>query len=498
MANINQMLKNVAKDTVYYTAAKVVAGLMGILSVKLFTSLFAPDVFGNYSIVSTTVNMLLMIIFGWLFHSAIRFSQEYQAVEEKKKFYSTLFLCSATVTLLTILVALLLLFFFQNSIDKGLTVLILGGILFLGTQSNALILFNLLRAERMSRIYSLLAIGYSILKLVAIYVMAKVMDFGVDSIFWSGALFDMVVIASMSYRLRIWKYFDKSSFAPQLLRRFFAYGSPLIGVSVTTWILSASDKYVIKIYRTSAEVGIYSISYSLVAAGFTLVNTSLMLGLYPIILKTWKEHGKKGTEELMGKILRYYLIMTIPAFIGLSVLALPALTVLASKDYISGYTVIPWVALGLLFQGLTEYVTKVWELQENTKTIFYLMIVAATVNILLNIVMVPHYGFYAAAITTTASYLLYLVLALGLSHKIFTWKVSFKSMGRIAVASLIMAAVLRVFLQLIHRSTLYLILGIVFGVMVYFTALIIVGELKDEIIQIQRVLKRRRNDYENR
>ncbi|SHI69379.1 Membrane protein involved in the export of O-antigen and teichoic acid [Geosporobacter subterraneus DSM 17957] len=497
MASINQMLKNVAKDTVYYTAAKVVAGLMGILSVKLFTSLFAPDVFGDYSIVSTTVNMLLMIVFGWLFHSAIRFSQEYQAVEEKKKFYSTLFLCSAAVSVLTVFIGGFLLFFLQNSIDKGLTILILGGILFLGTQSNALILFNLLRAERMSRLYSLLTIGYSVLKLAVIYVMARALGFGADSIFWSGALLDVAVITAMAYKLQIWKYFDKDSFAPQLLRRFFSYGSPLIGVSITTWILSASDKYVIKIYRTSAEVGIYSISYSLVAAGFTLVNTSLMLGLYPIILKTWKEHGKKGTEELMGKILRYYLIMTIPAFVGLSVLALPALTVLSSPDYISGYTVIPWVALGLLFQGLTEYVTKVWELQENTKTIFYLMIVAAIVNILLNIVMVPYYGFYAAAITTAASYLIYLILALGLSHKIFAWKISLKSMGRIAIASFMMAGVLQVFLQWIHRSTLHLILGILFGVVVYFIALILVGELKDEIVQIQGVLKRRRNEYED-
>lgn len=497
MASINQMLKNVAKDTVYYTAAKVVAGLMGILSVKLFTSLFAPDVFGDYSIVSTTVNMLLMIVFGWLFHSAIRFSQEYQAVEEKKKFYSTLFLCSAAVTVLAVSIGGFLLFFLQNSIDKGLTILVLGGILFLGTQSNALILFNLLRAERMSRLYSLLTIGYSVLKLAGIYVMARALGFGADSIFWSGALLDVVVIATMAYQLQIWKYFDKASFAPQLFRRFFSYGSPLIGVSITTWILSASDKYVIKIYRTSAEVGIYSISYSLVAAGFTLVNTSLMLGLYPIILKTWKEHGKKGTEELMGKILRYYLIMTIPAFIGLSVLALPALSVLSSPDYISGYTVIPWVALGLLFQGLTEYITKVWELQENTKTIFYLMIAAAIVNILLNIVMVPYYGFYAAAITTAASYLLYLILALCLSHKIFTWKISLKSMGRIAIASFMMAGVLQVFLQWIHRSTLHLILGILFGVVVYFIALILVGELKDEIVQIQGVLKRRRNEYED-
>lgn len=497
MANMNQLLKSVAKDTVFYTSAKIVAGLMGILSIKLYTNLFPPDLYGDYSIINTTVNVFIMVIFGWLFHSAIRFSQEYHGVEEKRKFYSTLFLCSVVVTALLLGIGAVMLILFHVRLDNHLTALLLGGILFLGTQSNSLILFNLLRAEGMSRFYGQLTIGYSLLKFASIYVMATYMGVGVVSIFWSGILFDLLGIFLMAHRLCIWKYVDKTAYAPQLLKRFFKYGSPLIGVSVTTWVLSASDKYMIKIFQTSREVGVYSISYSLVAAGFTLVNTSLMLGLYPIILKTWKEHGKESTEELMGKVLRYYLIMTIPAFIGLSVLARPALSVLASSEYISGYKAIPWVAAGLLFQGLTEYVTKVWELQENTKTIFNLMIAAAMLNILLNLILVPRYGFYAAAITTTISYCFYLLMAIGLSYKIFTWKISIKSIVRITAASGAMAGVLRRFNAIFSQNTLSFILGISLGIVVYFVALSLTGEIKEEMLQVREVLRRRRNDYEN-
>jgi len=277
-----------------------------------------------------------------------------------------------------------------------------------------------------------------------------------------------------------------------IFKRFITFGYPLIGVSITTWILSTSDKYIIRIFRTAAEVGIYSISYSLVTAGFGLVNSSLMLGIYPIILKTWKEQGKKSTEELMEKILRYYIIITFPALLGISVLAKPALNVLSSPDYIGGYVIIPWLALGMVFQGLTEYIIKVWELQENTKIIFKLMLVAGVINIVGNFALVPKYGFNAAALTTTVSYLIYLVFAIYLSKKFFSWKFSLKSILRIGLASIIMALILKGFISIINRSTIYLISGIVFGAVIYFIALYVTGEIKEEVNSIRIAVKSRR------
>lgn len=492
LTSINNMLKNVAKDTTIYGLGRVIIGIVGIFSIKLYTSLFSPDIFGTYSLINTTVNIAIMVLTGWLLHSGFRFSNEYETDEKNQSFYSTLFLCSIVITLISIILVGSVLKVLNSKIPGELSRLIITGALFLGTQSNSMILFNLIRAKRMSGLYTILGIVQSLFKLIMIYILSTFTKLGIESIFVSGMLLDILVSIPIIYKLKLVRHVKINHFSTNILRRFIVFGYPLIGVSITTWVLSTSDEYLIRIFRNAAEVGVYSISYKLVAAGFGLVNTSLMLGIYPIILKTWKEQGKKGTEKLMEKILGYYLIITLPTFVGLTVLAKPILKVLSSPGYIKGYTIMPWLALGMVFQGFTEYIVKVWELQENTKIIFKLMIIAGLINIIGNLIFIPIYGFRAAALTTAVSYLVYLLLVIYLSGKFFTWKFRIGSVFRTALAGSIMALVLRMFINIINRSTVYLILGIILGAIVYLVALCATGEIEEEISGVRMVLKNRR------
>lgn len=498
MSIINKALKNVAKDTGIYAIGRVLVGLTGILSIKLYTSLFTPEAYGSYSIVSTTVNVVMMVLTGWLFHSSFRFLNDYDEVEEKRvSFYSTIFLCSMLITLISLVITYVTLKIFRNSISIELSRLIVGGVFLLGTHSNSMILFNLIRAKRLSGLYSVLSVMQSSFKLIVIYILSKRMGLGAESIFYGGIILDLVVSIPIIYKLKLVKHINYKDFSPNVYRRLVTFGYPLIGVSLTTWVLSTTDKYLIKFFRTSAEVGIYSISYSLVTAGFALVNTSLMLGIYPIILKTWRNHGQSSTEDLMEKVIRYYLIITLPTLLGLSVLAKPALSVLTSPAYVAGYIIIPWVAFGVLLQGLSEYITKVWELQENTKIIFRLMIISGIINVIANIIFIPRYGFYAAALTTAFSYLIYLLLAIHFSYRIFAWKVSLKSICRIALASGIMALALKNAKSIVSLSVVHLILGIAFGAIIYFAVLFVTGELKEEINSIKFAFKNRGQNHEN-
>lgn len=483
----SETLKKGMLDTIFYTLGKLVVGLTGLLSIKLFTNLFAPDIYGDFVLVNTTVNVLVMILFGWLIHSSFRFFGDYLRVEERGSFYATLFFCSLTVGAIGLGGGLVLL----QALGWPLSPLLLGGALFFVTQGLSMVLFNVARAMGLSKLYSLLLMLHSCAKLAAIYGLTVYGGMGVESIFYGGIIMDALAVIAIAVRTNLLANLLRGSFSTSILRRFFHYGYPLMGVSIATWVLSASDKYIIKLFRDSAEVGIYAIGYSLVAVAFTLLNTSLMLGMYPVLLKTWQEQGKEATEEMMGRLLRYYLLIAVPAWAGLTLLAQPILTVLAAPEYLSGHVIISWVALGLVFQGLTEYVTKVWELQENTKIILVLMALVAVVNVVLNLILVPSYGFLAAAITTAVSYLLYLLLAAIFSRRLFKWRISLRSLARIAIATLIMTLIFKGFASIIVSNGLQLVLGVPFGALVYFAALALLGEISAELAQIKALIKRR-------
>ncbi|MBA7484893.1 hypothetical protein ES707_20424 [subsurface metagenome] len=66
------MIKDLVKDIVKHLPSKIVPGIVGFISVPIVTRLFSPDEFGNYSLVLTTVSVLVLLIL-WFSMSVIRF-----------------------------------------------------------------------------------------------------------------------------------------------------------------------------------------------------------------------------------------------------------------------------------------------------------------------------------------------------------------------------------------------------------------------------------------
>lgn len=72
--------ERVARDTVTYSVGRLIAGLLGFLSIPLFFQKLGPNVYGNFSLISYEVIMITQISSGWLQHATIRYKQEYAAL----------------------------------------------------------------------------------------------------------------------------------------------------------------------------------------------------------------------------------------------------------------------------------------------------------------------------------------------------------------------------------------------------------------------------------
>jgi len=94
----------------------------------------------------------------------------------------------------------------------------------------------------------------------------------------------------------------------KIITRMIKYGIPLSLNFIFHWILSVSDRYLIGIFTTNKEVGLYSISYNISNSTINLLLGLLMMAAYPIIIKAWNEYDKEYVEEIMNRILKYYLL----------------------------------------------------------------------------------------------------------------------------------------------------------------------------------------------
>jgi O-antigen/teichoic acid export membrane protein len=354
------------------------------------------------------------------------------------------------------------------------------------------VLIEFFRAQRRIKWYSIFsvwksisAIGFGILLVVALH-------FSIEGLLL-GSLVSLVFafpfllknsIGKVSLRL-------KNIYAP-LASELAKYGFPLAIGNLAAWILSLSDRYVLELFRGSQEVGIYSASYAISERSIMLLSTLFALTSGSIVYNIWEKEGKKKSQEFVGKITRYYLLICTPAAVGLSVLSKPIIVTLTGQEYHGGNKIISIVVFGFFFLGLQQRFYPGFGFYKKTHFIMLSLIVSGLVNLGLNFLLIPRYGFIAAAATTLLSYVFLLVLVVFISRRFFTWKFPFKSLTKVMGSSAIMGIVVYYVGNSLTSSILInLISGICIGAAVYFLILLLLKEFSKEEIQILHLLKQK-------
>ncbi len=475
------VVNKLGKDLLAYLPAKGVPALIGLVSIPVLTRIFDPDEYGLYTLIISSVSLLVLILFSWLFNSALRFYNEYIGQGDKRPFISTVFVSwfLLVVTGYAVIAAAYLIFRSALPGYGEMTFIILLAVLMVASQSLYNIVLDLLRANRHSVMFAAASILLPLGRLLFTVFLVSRRGMGVEALLISSVLFEAVLGLLGFIALKAQPSFFRCSAV--MLKRMLRYGLPLAGTGVLSWLLALSDRYIIGFYHGTDAVGVYSVAYNLGASSLQMVFMALMLAAFPIIIQTWNQHGQASTERLVNTLTRYYCLLTVPIVAGIVVLSRPILTILTTKDYMAGYSVLPWVAAGLFFLGYSQYVNKVWELKEKTGYILLLNGLALGLNVALNFIFVPRYGFVAAGITTVVSYAFYVLLSWGLSRRFFALNINFLSLFRTSISALAMSMSLMLLNKTIPESAVMLVLQIFVGFLIYLAALWITGEGKQEL-----------------
>ena len=309
----------------------------------------------------------------------------------------------------------------------------------------------------------------------------------------SHIIVDTVFILVAVQRTRIYRYIKFKLFSKRVLRKFLIYSMPLVGVNITMSVLNLSDRYVITPILGTEKMGIYHANYSISSSVFTLILVAVMRGVYPVILKTWRQNNKPQTEQFLSQAVRYFLLVSMPAFTGISILADTISKLFLDTQFYERGFVIIWVAAGMLFFGLAEYSNKAWELTSNTKPLFYNTVISALINLGINIAFIPIYGYRAAAVSTALSYLIYLTLSLVRSRKILKIGFNLLSLARIFFSCAVMGVSVYFAVNYLKPSFIALLFTVLLGIAIYFICLYASKEISNEVNYAVNWLKDKKN-----
>ncbi len=331
-------------------------------------------------------------------------------------------------------------------------------------------------------------------KLISIILFNKFFNVDIKWLFLSYVIFDFITSAIGSIKLKIFQYISFKENSNEILENLKIYGMPLMGNMIATSILNKSDIYIITGYLGEDKAGIYQTNYSIIASAFVVVSSGVMRGSYPTILRTFSEGKKDMAQKLIKDAIRFYLLFSIPAVFGVFALSDYVAKSLFEIQYFEGNNIMGFVALGMLFLGLTEYAIKPWELNAKTKEIFKRSMISGIFNIILNLAFIKIFGYKFAGISTFLAFLLYFILAKNGTKSYMKFDIDKLSLARILISSFAMYGLILIFKKFLNANIFSLGLLVLFGLFIYIIFLIIflylTGEAKNEINAILRKIKK--------
>lgn len=483
------MNRAIVKDLAQYLPAQVVPALVGFFSIPVITHLFPPQDYGNYVLVVATASVF-SILTGLFSTAVVRFYPGCEARHTLPEFYATTL--GVTVLLLGAFTLLLagVLALAGPHLPQGLSSLRVVGLLFCVGQSVFMIYPEFFRARRRIASYGGLMAWRSVAGIGLGLLLVLGLGLGIEGLLW-GTILSILVVLGVTWKGALGDVrFRPRHFSWRLGREMAAFGLPLVVGNLFSRIIYLSDRYILGISRSGQEVGIYSANYDLADRTIMLIATLFALTSGSIAFHVWEKEGEEESRKFATNLTRYYLMIGLPAVVGLSVLARPLIRLMTGPEYHQGSRIIPVVVLGAFFFGLQQRYQIGLLFTKNTRRIMVSVMVAGVCNLILNLLLIPRHGYLAAAWVALVSQLLLLGLMVFHSRRCFAWEFPAGSLLRILVASAVMGAVL---LALARARPEPGVGGVVarvgIGFVVYASALLGVREIREsEIAAIRRVL----------
>jgi len=181
------------------------------------------------------------------------------------------------------------------------------------------------------------------------------------------------------------------------LRRLFGFSTVSWLASLASTGLLWADTLILGIYKTAAQVGLYTSSTRLVTLA-TFVSVPIVASLAPRIADLYHRGLFEPLAGVYTASTSWIVRLSIPAFVVLLVFPHEALRVLYGPRFVAGASVTIILALGSIVDSATGPCGLMLNMSNRITLSMLDNVGALALNILLNLVLIPRYGIVGSAI----------------------------------------------------------------------------------------------------
>ena len=193
------------------------------------------------------------------------------------------------------------------------------------------------------------------------------------------------------------------SFDFGLWKRMINYSYPLLLAGLSGTINDAIDKILLR--RLIGEeqglevVGKYGAAYK-IAVLMSLFIQMFRFAAEPFFFERAK---KDNAKETYAFIMKYFIIIMLLVFLGIN-LYISGVQYIVGKTYREALVVVPIISMAYLLYGIYINHSIWYKLNDLTRFAVYITLIGAVITIIINILLIPVYGYMASAWAHIASY----------------------------------------------------------------------------------------------
>lgn len=420
------------KESLVYTIGDIFAKSLAFILIPILTRYLSKSDYAIYNIVITIWPVLVILYCKGLGGYMIRGYYDLKEPRQHKEFFGTILFLSLFISL--ILSGAIHIFGDNifSPLFKGISykpyLQFAVGIAFF-----KLFIHNVLSIYRAQRkpvtVVSLSIVNFLINVSVVIFfvVILKKELLGalqgqVISLAFISIIFFMFIQKDIRYRIRT-----------QYIRTALLFALPLIPHALSSWIVNLSDRILIERFCSLDDLAIYSLGYQLAIALDILIN-SMNQAWMPFF---YSNAESSNYHKELTKSTTFFFTLVVAIGLMLSLFSHEIIIFAGKEQYQDASRIFPLIIVAFVIHSIYYMCSASLFYKNKTAVVPLISITAGVINIGLNVLWLPQFGYIAAAYSTIISFFVMAVLGYLFSSRYL--RIPFQFITLVAILSIALA-----------------------------------------------------------
>ena len=388
MSESKRLLKNTGLIAIGNTSTKIVSFLL----LPLYTTILTKEEYGVIDYFFSITAFCIPFVNLLMDESIFRFLLDCKTKEERTK------VISSTVFVVLIGIVLLCICSLPFIFLKHIPYLELG-VVYVTISSISSIESALLRGIGRTDQFTLYNFCSSVLHIILNVLFIAYLMLGINGMLFAAAISTAVVCIVFFMVLDLKQYISFKSIDTCLIKEMVIYSLPLIPNKLSWNIINLSNRIIVMNTIGSSATGLFAIANKF---------PGLLDTIYGFFYQAWKESSARVTdddnkEQFFNGVYKYLkdflysmvllLIAFMPVIFGL----------LVNKSYHDALLYVPFLLIGTYFSNISGFYGGIFTAYKDTKIMGNTTVVAALINISLNLLAIKYFGLWAASLAVLVS-----------------------------------------------------------------------------------------------